>query len=148
MMNVFSFLSLSEDVNFWIRISLTVNLWQFSLNIECETTKFLNIDWSSSSDVVADVLNQSFPNDQELCLWLEWFQIWWGSLSRLIMFTWVFVSVGKDPIDNLFDMHFFLLNFFNFIYIKNAFILILFYFILFFHKIKFSEKYINFIEVS
>ena len=94
MVNVFSFLSLSEDINLWVNILLSMNLWQLSLNIECKASKFLNVNRSSSSDIVTDVFNQGFPDNNELCLWLKWFQVCWGSLCRLIMLSWILVSVS------------------------------------------------------
>jgi hypothetical protein len=97
MMDIFSFLSLSEDIDFWAYLSLTMNLRQLSLHIESKTSEFLDVDRSSGSDIVSNVFNKCFPDYYELCLWLKWLQVWGCSLSRLIMLTWIFVPVCKDP---------------------------------------------------
>ena len=97
MMDILSLLSLSENVNLWADISLS-NFWELSLNIVGKSSEFLNVDRFTSLNVVSDVLDESFPDDDVLSFWLKRFQISSSSLSRIVVLSWVLVSVFKNPI--------------------------------------------------
>ena len=97
MMDILSLLSLSENVNLWADISLS-NFWKLSLNIVGKSSEFLNVDRFTSLNVVSDVLDESFPDDDVLSFWLKRFQISSSSLSRIVVLSWVLVSVFKNPI--------------------------------------------------
>jgi len=63
MMNIFSLLSLLEDVNFWAN-GPGGDFGKLSLAIVGESTKLFDIDTSASSNVVSNVLNKCFPNNK------------------------------------------------------------------------------------
>jgi len=80
MVDVLSLLSLSEDINLWANLSLS-NLWELSLNVECKSSELFNIDTSTSSNIVIQVLDQGFPDNDHLGFWLQWLQVCRCSLS-------------------------------------------------------------------
>jgi len=96
MMNIFSLLSLGENINLWTNIS-GCNFWKLSLHVVSESTEFLNVDRLSCLNVVSNILDQSFPDDDVLCFWLKRFQVRCSSLSRVVVLSWIFVSVLKNP---------------------------------------------------
>ena len=99
MMDIFSFLSLSEDVYLWTNISLC-DLRQLGLYVVSESAEFLDVDGFTSLDVIADVLDQGFPDDDVLSFWLQRFQVGSGSLGGHVVLSRVLVTVLKDPIDS------------------------------------------------
>ena len=90
--NVFSFLSLSENINLRTNISLG-NFWELSLNVVGKSSKFLDINRFTSCDVITNILDQSFPDDDVLSFWLKRFQVRCSSLSGLIVLSWVLGSI-------------------------------------------------------
>jgi len=105
MVNIFPFLSLGPDVSFWTDLPLAVDLWELRLHVVSKCTESFDIDRSSSSNIVAHILDQGFPNNYKLRLWLEWFEIGLGSLSGLVVLSWIFMTIFQDPVNDLFDIH-------------------------------------------
>ena len=42
------------------------DLWQFRLNVECETAEILDIDAPTSAQVIVEICDESSPNDLHL----------------------------------------------------------------------------------
>mmetsp|Transcript_11205 Transcript_11205/g.18848 ORF Transcript_11205/g.18848 Transcript_11205/m.18848 type:complete len:232 (+) Transcript_11205:312-1007(+) len=57
------------------------NLGQLGLDVEGEGAELLDVDASSSLDVILNVLGERLPNDQHLSLGLEGLEVGRGSLS-------------------------------------------------------------------
>lgn len=95
-MNILSLLSLSENINFRTNRSLS-NFWELCVHIIGECSELLDINTSTSPDIVTKIFNQSFPNDDHLGLWLQWLQISYSSLSWIVVLSWVFISILENP---------------------------------------------------
>lgn len=96
-MNILSFHALGPDVDLRTNRSLS-NLGELSLHIVGEGSELLDVDAPSGLDVVLDILDERFPDDQHLSFRLKRLEVRRCSLSRLIVLSWVLVSVLQDPV--------------------------------------------------
>ena len=95
-MNVLSLLSMSEHINLWADIPLS-DFRELGLDVVSEGTEFFNVDGFASLNVVANILDQGFPDDNVLGLRLKRFQVRCSSLSSIVVLSWVLISVLKNP---------------------------------------------------
>lgn len=105
-MDILSLLSLSENINFWADVSLS-NFRKLGLHVVGESSKFFDIDRLSCLNVVANVLDEGFPDDDVLSLWLKRFQISCSSLRRHVVLSWILVSMLQDPVNDLLNIQHF-----------------------------------------
>ena len=95
-MNILSLLSLSENINLWADIPLS-DFRELGLDVVSEGSEFFNVDGFACLNVVANILDQGFPDDDVLGLRLKRFQVRCSSLSRIVVLSWVLISMLKNP---------------------------------------------------
>jgi len=66
---------------------------QVSSDIKSECTEVADVNTAASSQIVVQVLDHGFPDDQHLCLGFKWLLTGTSSFGRIVMLAWVCSSI-------------------------------------------------------
>ena len=50
--------------------------------------------------MLLNVLNEGLPNDEVLCLWLQWFHTGRSSICGHVVLSWILIAVFQNPIQD------------------------------------------------
>ena len=71
------------------------------MDVESEAAELLDVHRSTGSQIFVEVFYKGLPDNHILCSWLEWLQTRGASLSRVVVFSWIFGSVLDNPVNKL-----------------------------------------------